>query len=83
MIATATNKPKAKVRGRRRGVRAAGETGGVAASGRRRTFCVVILRRTPYGLDFVGDDVGWAVGAAEEAVGFVVVDDLLGGGIEF
>lgn len=34
------------------------------------------------GLDLVGDDVGGAVGAAEERVGFFVVEDLLGGGIE-
>ena len=32
--------------------------------------------------DFFGDDVGGAVGAAKHDVGFVVADDLLGGGIE-
>src|SRR5215468_10152017 len=33
-------------------------------------------------LDLVGDDVGSAIGAAKEAISFVIADDLLGGGIE-
>ena len=34
-------------------------------------------------LDFFGHDIGWAIGAAEKRVGFVIANDLLRGGIEF
>jgi hypothetical protein len=36
-----------------------------------------------YGLDFLGHDVGCAISATEEDVGFFVGDDLFGRGIEF
>ena len=36
----------------------------------------------PRNSNFFGDDVGSAIGAAEETIGFVVADDLFRGGIE-